>query len=339
MSLRTPSSFVLLVVCGLIGLALAFGFLGRFHPAFDSFSHFRLHLAGLLALGGFALLALRFRREGLAALSLAACSVIVTPGALPGLAGSRAAIANEAPADSPTYRLLHLNARYDNSAPEEFLSLIAHARPDVVTVSEVSAMWRGRLESLAAAYPYRIFCDPRGPIGGVAILSRRPFARVAAPACVAKNTMAIAGIDFGGRAVTVAALHLYWPWPFEQPRQVADIAGELSRLPGEAILAGDFNAVRWSQSLARIAEAGRLRDAGPVGPTWLPRGCPDAMRRWVGIGIDHVLAGDAVEIANVERARDVASDHLPVMVDFWLPAEVVPPAGGTVALLTASPGA
>ena len=76
--------------------------------------------------------------------------------------------------------------------------------------------------------------------------------------------MATAAIDFGGRAMTVAALHLYWPWPFEQPRQVADLAGVLSRLPDETILAGDFNAVRWGESLARIVEAGRLRDAGPV---------------------------------------------------------------------------
>lgn len=41
---------VLAALCGIAG-AIAFGYLGRLHPALDSFSHFRIHLAvGMLAL-------------------------------------------------------------------------------------------------------------------------------------------------------------------------------------------------------------------------------------------------------------------------------------------------
>lgn len=321
---RTLVSFALLAACGAGGAALGLGFLGSLHPAFDTFSHFRLHLAALMAVGGVLLIGARMRREGLAALSLAACSVIVTPGALPGLGGSRAALASDTTGDRAVYRLLHLNARFDNKEPERFLSLIARTRPDVVTVNEVSAMWRGRLAALAAAYPHSVICPARGAVGGVAILSRRPFSGAAEAECLAGGTLALARVDLGGRAVTVAALHLYWPWPFEQPDQVEEIAGHLDGLPEEAVLAGDFNAARWSRAVARIAEAGRLRDVGPVGASWLPRALPDALRRAVGLGIDHVLAGDGIAVERLQRADDAGSDHLPVLMEFWLPAGSAP---------------
>ncbi len=332
-----PRSLVLLLLlaaCGAGGAALGLGFLGRLHPAFDTFAHFRLHLAALLAVGGVLLLMMTMRREGLAALSLAACSVIVTPGALPGLGSSRAALAG----DHAAYRLLHLNARFDNREPELFLSLIARTRPDVVTVNEVSEMWRTRLAALDASYPYRIICRARGAVGGIAILSRRPFAAGTEPQCLAGGTLALAHLDLGGRPVAAAALHLYWPWPFEQPEQVEEIVGHLANLPDEAVLAGDFNAVRWSRAVGRIAEAGRLRDAGPVGPSWLPRRFPDLMRRTIGLGIDHVLAGDGIGIERLERVEDAGSDHLPVLAEFWLPAASAPPEERTKVVDGAVPG-
>ena len=312
---------LLLTIAIAISIPLVLGFLNRLHPAFDSVAHFRLHLAALLAVTALVLLATRLRLEGLFALALAAGAFVATPGTYANLLLETSAGASGAPVDQATYRLLHLNARFDNSEPEKFLSLIARIRPDVVTINEVSAMWRGRLGALKAAYPHRIVCDSRGFVGGVAILSRRPFVAGSEPECFEGGTLAVARVDLGGQPVDVAALHLYWPWPFEQPEQVPQLAGRLAQLPDAALLAGDFNAVRWSETFRQIASAARMRDAGPVGPSWMPRLLPDGLRRMAGLGIDHVLTGAGVDIVRLERQDDAGSDHLPVLTEFSVRSE------------------
>lgn len=339
-------SVLLLVACGVAGAAIGLGFLGWLHPAFDSLSHFRLHLAALLAVGAIGLISVGFRREAFAGLALATAAFFVTPGTWLDMVAGNQAKASATPDERATYRLLHLNARFDNPDPERFLSLIARIRPDVVTVNEVSAMWRQRLETLAAAYPHTIICDSRGLVGGVAILSRRPFANGTSPECLDGGTLAVASVDFAGQPVSVAALHLYWPWPFEQPEQIDRIAPRLSDLPDVAILTGDFNAARWSETVRKVAASARMEDAGPVGPSWLPRALPDMFRRSVGLGIDHVLAGTGLVVSKVERLDEVGSDHLPVVTEFWVPMKQRPEASDTTVVLepgegaaTSSPGA
>ena len=310
---------LLLLASAVISLPLVAGFLNRVHPAFDSFAHFRLHLAVLLGLAAVALLATRFRREGAVALVLALGAFVATPGtALRGLVLPEATAHQPPPADRAVYRLLHVNARFDNAEPGRLLSLIGRVRPDVVTVNEVSSMWRGRLALIAHAYPYTVFCEGRSAVGGVAILSRRPFSRDAKPPCEDGGALAIARVEFSGQSADIAALHLDWPWPFDQPAQIARLGPVLANLPEATLLTGDFNAVRWSQAVRKIAQDGRLNRVGPTSATWLHRALPKALRGSIGLGIDHVLSGEAVDVHSVAVVEDVASDHLPVITEFSL---------------------
>src|SRR5690606_41338760 len=64
----------------------------------------------------------------------------------------------------------------------------------------------------------------------------------------------------------VGALHLHWPWPFSQSRQIDDMAPLLAETAQTAILAGDLNATPWSAAAARIADAGDMTRIGPAGP-------------------------------------------------------------------------
>lgn len=305
---------LLLAVCAL-SVPLVLGFLGSWHPAFDAFSHFRLHAAAALLALAALLTFTRFRREGAMALALGIAAFAATPGTYAGALLGNRAIAEPRPGDRAVYRLLQFNARYDNPAPEAFLSLVGRLKPDVITLEEVEHMWRDRLASLSAAYPYRVDC----PYGELMILSRRPFSAGTEPECSHRNRMAVASFDFGGRSVEIVALHLFWPWPFSQPAQVSRIAPRLAELGPAAILAGDFNAVAWSETVARVAEAGRLRQPGTIGPTWLPRQAPDALRRIAGLGIDHVLVGADIDVHGLEATDAAASDHLPVLLEFSLP--------------------
>ena len=316
---------LLLLASALVSLPLVAGFLNRLHPALDSFAHFRLHLAVLLGLAAVALLATRFRGEGAVALLLAIGAFVATPGtALRELVLPEATAHQPPSADRAVYRLLQVNARFDNAQPARLLSLIGRVRPDVVTVNEVSAMWRTRLALIAHAYPHTVFCEGRGAIGGVAILSRRPFSREAEPRCEDGGTLAIARVEFAGQTADIAALHLHWPWPFGQPAQVARLGPILAGLPETTLLAGDFNAVRWSRAVREIAQDGRLRRVGPASTTWLHHALPKTLRSSIGLGIDHVMSGEAVNVHSVEVVEDIASDHLRVLRVFSLrpaPAE------------------
>jgi endonuclease/exonuclease/phosphatase (EEP) superfamily protein YafD len=299
-----------------ISLPLVAGLLGRLHPALDAFSHFRAHLAVLLAMACLLLLATRQWLHGAAGLLLAIGAFATTSSLVFWHAATPAAATD---ADGPRYRLLQLNMRYDHPEPARVLSLIGRTRPDVVTLNEASPAWRQSLRAISAAYPHRLDCPDERSVGSVLILSRRPFLDLGA--CGLGGRFGLVTVDFGGHAVEIASLHLLWPWPYSQPRQIRDLLPTLGSLGDHALLAGDFNAVDWSASVRAIAAAGGFTEMPRLGPTWLVRSAPDALRRWIGLPIDHVLAKPGVVLIDARRLEDVGSDHLPVLVEFTLRRE------------------
>ena len=294
--------------------ALLAGFFGALHPAFDSFSHFRMHLSLLTALLALPLLASSYRLQAVAALVFAVACFATTIGALPRL--SPQAVAK--PTDRMVYSLLQMNLRFNNPTPKKVLSMIGRTNPDVITLDEVSGMWATELGYIKDAYPYRILCDYPNGVFGVALLSRRPFAAGTAPHCEPRGAMAIATIDFGGIPVDVAAIHLSWPWPKEQYWQIGELAQPLAALGESAIMAGDCNAVPWSAAVRRVARLGGLTLMPSAGPTWIHRTLPDFLRRYAGLPIDQVFSKGGVTILSSSRLEDTGSDHLPVLVEFTL---------------------
>ncbi len=293
-------------------LPLVAGYWGALHPVFDALAHFRLHLAALVAILALPLLFFRgWRQIGLTALILSVAAAGSTS-----LYGGKLAEAVASDTPSARYRLLHLNLRYDNATPKAVLSLIGRSNADIVTLNEVSDMWRTELAFIDGAYSHRIVCRARAFIGGVAVLSRRPFRHPAAAACHDRGSMATASISLGGNTITVAALHLGWPWPFDQHEHVNRVYPVLETLGPTAILAGDFNASPWSVTARRVEAAGELTAPRLVGPTWLKRPLPDLLRRYAGLPIDHVLTKGRVRALSIERLEDVGSDHLPVLLTF-----------------------
>jgi endonuclease/exonuclease/phosphatase (EEP) superfamily protein YafD len=293
--------------------ALIAGFFGRWHPLFDSFAHFRVHLGFLLALGAVPLVFAANRANAAAAvlLGLGAAGTTFPPGSLPGFSVVQAA-APVGP-NQPTYRLLQLNLFHSNRTSEQVLSLIGRVRPDVVTLEEVSTFWEPRLELLQSAYPYQINC--RVQFTGTAILSRRPFAKGRQPRCHDRGSMALAAVDLGGVEIDVAALHLRWPWPFEQTAQLSRLDGALAKIGRTAILGGDFNATPWSFTGKQVTALSGMTPVTSGQRSWLPFELPRALRT-LGLPIDHVLTKGGVSAQNVTLLEPVGSDHWPVLVEF-----------------------
>jgi endonuclease/exonuclease/phosphatase (EEP) superfamily protein YafD len=294
-------------------LGMVAGYFGWVHPAFDSFSAFRFHFAVLTVISSFVLLFIRGWLGGLSFIFAAGIVLysMVTPSVLiPANAGENTA----------RYRLLQVNVRFNNPTPKQLLRLIASTKPDVITAQEVTPRWRDEFATIKAAYPYQLYCSAHRKIGDVAILSRRPFVDAASNYCGKGAAIAVQTIDFGGQVIEFASLHLYWPWPHQQPAQVNDMHSIFETLGLEKrplVIAGDLNAPRWSHSAREIAKHSRTTPLEYRGASWLPSEIPHTWTKWAGLPIDNVFSS-ALDILNIQTQPNVGSDHLPILLEFKL---------------------
>ncbi len=286
----------------LLATAILAGFFGAVHPAFDSFAHFRAHLSLIVALAALLLVLLRQLRTGLSALALA---ILAGSTAVPAWMGTSAMHDG-----TPGLRIMHANLRFDNPQRDAALALLQQEDPDVLLLAEVSPQWVARL-ALVQEWPHRLICPGRGMIGGTAILSNLPFSPERAPGCHDGGGLAIASVDSGGRALTLAEWHLHWPWPSRQMVEIDELAQTLSALPPTTLLAGDFNAAPWSAAFGKISAAGNLTIVNGIGGTWSPMTM--AAFRHFGLPLDNVLEGSDL-VASAHAIDLPGSDHRAVAI-------------------------
>lgn len=304
---------LVLVLTLIVSIALVFGFFGRVHPAFDAFSHFRLHLAALLFLCGMALFALQYRLHALAAVLLSAGCVAVT---VPHILDSEM---DPLPSGQPVYKLLQLNAYFGNHDPKAVLSLIAREHPDIVTLEEVNDKWRVQLDLIRKAYPYKVDCQEGN--ASTVILSRRSMDKGHNAYCSENGGVALAQVDLNGRLIDVMAIHLPWPWPFEQAEAVESHAPLLQMLGSTAIAAGDFNAAPWSVTVREMAALGGFTRIEHFGPTWIGDHALPESFKFLGLPIDQVMTKGRIVVHSARTLEAVGSDHLPVLVEFSIAPE------------------
>lgn len=291
----------------LAAAALAFGFLSPWLPLADSMAHFRFHLLLALAVAVIALLILRAPVRAMLVMAVILPGIGGLAPALPAATGHPESKGAEA-----DFTLVQLNLFFRNRSVPEALRMIRESDADVVTLQEVSSfVWR-RLSPLHRDYPYSVVCQ-YARVGAVAVFSRLPFATELGQSkgCVVGEGLGWMRVKVGERAVTVASIHLHWPFPFGQQAQVDRLERHLEALPQPVVVGGDFNAAPWSHSVTRIGEA--------VGASVL-----DGLRltlyapqlRWapgLGLPIDHVLVSPEIFAKKVRRGPFVGSDHLPVI--------------------------
>ncbi|MEZ5805733.1 MAG: endonuclease/exonuclease/phosphatase family protein [Rhizobiaceae bacterium] len=330
---RPVAMRVSLVTTLLLSLPLVAGFLGALHPAFDSFAHFRVHLAALMMPAALPLFLSRWWAHGIMALVLGGAAIVSALG-LPALGvGQVHAGFERKPLAARGYRLMQFNLRYDHPDPERVVVLLDELRPDFVLLEEVSDMWAGKLRGLTNLYPYQLRCGRTSGVGGTAILSQEPFGIGRMTECAGDGSLAIAQVELDSVAVDLAALHLGWPWPFGQSRQVTRLTPDLASLGQNAILAGDLNAAPWSRTARRVMAAGALTPMESPGPTWLSSGFPAAWRPWIGLPIDHVFAKGDVVLYSGHTLPEAGSDHLPILIEFGIRAPEQAP-GAQITVLT-----
>jgi endonuclease/exonuclease/phosphatase family metal-dependent hydrolase len=91
-----------------------------------------------------------------------------------------------------------------------------------------------------------------------------------------------------------------------------------------AIVAGDFNVVPWSRGYRRLSR--RLRDAQVAAGRPMPQATFPA--RWPFLRIDHLFVSPSIRVLQTKTLRTaltrVASDHLPLVMDFEIAVPAAP---------------
>lgn len=227
-------------------------------------------------------------------------------------------------ATTPALTLMSVNTMYSRVDGGALLREIREHGPDVIVFQE----WTERGERsirplLEGAYPHWVSAA-RDDAFGQAVCSRWRFARPARlfpPGIGGREPQITVEVELAGRPVRVTNVHTLPP---KSPRHFAGqrelVRGLSAWIESGAadrphVLAGDFNAVARSATMARLRRAG-MSDAHQAaarwgrGSTWPRIG---VLRHVPGIRLDHVMHGPEMLCLGAQECRDIGSDHKPVV--------------------------
>jgi endonuclease/exonuclease/phosphatase (EEP) superfamily protein YafD len=301
-SLRKAMLFLVTLCAMPTVVALLAGFLNPWFALADSLSHFRLHAVAALMLAAAAYSVFGAWRLMVTAIAAAALGLF---GAVPALPFWP----QDADVNGTKLKVLQFNTYLHNRTPEKSAAWIAGNAPDVVMLQEVTEANTVRIrDALAALLPAHATCKFSGPFS-VTVMSRH---RKLQEGCVTGEGLVWVQIDVGGKPVTAASIHTHWPYPFGQWAQVDKLTADLAKLPQPVILAGDFNAAPWSETVRRVARASGTELVPGLRLTL-------RMARVPMLPIDHILVSPGLSATDVRVGPVIGSDHLPVVAEIGLP--------------------
>ncbi len=290
------------------------GLLGRLGWAFELLSHFRVQYCVLLGLAG---IVLACGKRGKLACFSGITAVAGVLSLLPFWISD-----TQQPASSKSqrqWRVVLFNVHTANTNHTRVVEFLSNTNADFVVLLEVNNSWARSLEPLKAAYPH-FEITPRPGAFGIAMFSRVPIARFEQfQFAGAGGPTIVARIDRGPRPLTIVATHTLPPispsYAAQRNQHLSDLAEYCSRQENEVIVLGDLNITSWSPFFDDLITNSGLRDSRlghGIQPSW-------PARRWPSrIPIDHCLVSSGIFVRDRKIGQDLASDHLPVIVDFSL---------------------
>ena len=305
---RLGAGVVGLALAAPLGIALA-ALSGLGHRWVDILAQFTAPamIAALLGLAAAAVL----RSRVAIGLALVVCGLALAAG-WPQWAPPRGA----AEEGAPGFTLYSANLQVLNDDVDAIAASVAASRADIVVLVEVGARPRAEIDRILAGYPHRVLTGrtdrPDSPAISL-IASRRPLTDIGLAVPVLHTVGALVETPLG--PVTVAAVHMTRPWPYqiqwEQIRQATGLSEWARSVEGPVIAAGDFNSV----SSARIG--GIIKGDGGLipAPGW-PGTWPAALPAFAGMTIDQVYRTPDLALVDRRLGRDTGSDHRPVITRF-----------------------
>lgn len=221
----------------------------------------------------------------------------------------------EARAGAPVITLYSANLLVRNRDMEAVRASIAEGQADLVVLIETPQAMLDQLDHVLPDHPYRVV--ERGgayAVDGTVIASRWPIAR--RRALDGENHLA-AEAETPLGPLTVFAVHLTRPWPFQyqwgQIIQTMGLTKSRQAVSGPLIVAGDFNAVSSARIGRQVRDDMRLIAAPGWPGTW-----PAQLPSPLGITIDQVYRTPDLALVERRLGRQSGSDHRPVIARFTL---------------------
>lgn len=207
-------------------------------------------------------------------------------------------------------RLVQFNSLFNNPKPDFSANWILEQNPDIVTLQEVSKQSRLIIDTLQPKLPYAVVCR-FATVGGVAVVSRFPIVQ---NSCVEGQGLVWIQVSIQGKLLTVASLHLHWPWPYRQWQQLERLQIAFAGMPKPILLAGDFNAAPWSGAIQKVASATDTKVVPGIRLTL--RMGPPPLGPIAFVPIDHILIPTGFHVRSIKRGPPIGSDHHPLVADF-----------------------
>lgn len=306
--LRGAITALALVVCGvLVAVSFNFGLPGQ-----TLLQSLRFHIAaGLLGLVVLLFVGGAWRRGLLFLLVFAASTA---EGAAVIYRQQEARIAAQGASSAPLLRLLSFNLLSSNNNGARIADYIIASGADLVMLMEASPLGPHR-DRLRATYPYYAGCDIGADCSTV-LLSRTPLENVTVGplSIVWPDRLVTAATTINGQRISIVGAHLVKPYFDEFPYvEINTLRRTIDKLDGPLLLAGDFNAAAWSDSLDWLQQQEQLAP-GPFYPaTWPVRLGP------LGVPIDNVFTRAPLVIEQVDAIGDaMGSNHRGLIAEIAL---------------------
>ena len=293
------------------GLASALGAFGRLHWTLELVSHYVVWQAMLTGVGLIMLLAARRWRWVLSAAIVIAAQAFMPLSWYWPLQGT---------SQMANCRLLLANVLTTNPNKQAFLALVDAINPDVICVQEADDEWEEALKVLNARYPIHSIV-PRSDNFGIAFYTRLPGALSGVLFQQEHNVPALAAtVDVAGRHVSILDVHALPPLGGLMAElrngHLASIRAWIEAQSELTILLGDLNLTMYSPEYRFFMDGSGLRNArqgfGPLGtwPVWVP---------FARLPLDQCLIKGDAEVVSCSSGPDIGSDHLPLIVDLYIP--------------------
>jgi len=288
---------IMLIIIGLSPLVpLMFGFTGSVLPLGESLAVFRV--PNLLA----ACVLIPFLRKTkflyiaivLIVFSIASIAIHYVPQSI---------------SNQNAYRLYQKNLSFLIKDTEALKDDIILAKVDFITLQEVTEKNSAIISNLKDKFPYQTTC-PFTAIGGVTVMSRWPS--TGQSKCFTNEGMTAVEVETPTGPIWLISVHLHWPYPYGQAKQVKRLVNHIEALEGPKIIGGDFNMVPWAHTLKSFEQASDTQIArSAIHSLKLPY-IP------MTIPIDHILIPSGGN-AKTQRRDKKGSDHFGVLAEFNLP--------------------
>jgi len=305
-------SYPFIIAYVLLLVIIFLSYLGFLTERADALSHFRLHYSVVMLVFIPLFIAFNLKKQVYVAVAIltfntaAAFNYPAKP--VEDISGTKAV------------KLMTLNLLRSAMNEENVLMLVAREKPDIILLQEVHRYKARLLTRLKKIYPWQQHCAFQSSCG-VAILSRYPWQQ-SNSGIKGREKLAIASARFGQRLanLTIASVHIRWPFFSHQKSQLNTAYKETASTDRPLIIAGDFNATPWSWTMKSFAYENNLRMAGPMRATWpvfqRSHRCTLCIPQFP---IDHIFVSENIRVISKRIGPDVGSDHLPVIIEIALP--------------------